>query len=244
MTSFPPQSSPSWSPRWLRSLLRPPSCPLGSVSSPVSLLDGANSRFPLESSYHLAADGVGGSLRGDVRAHRCSCFSDWVHLFVTRSHCRDRRTVQRNPLEPGSADHESPGRAFHASVGLGKGRASPSDPPSAHRQERNSDREPISPLDLCRSTVSQRQSPSSGRDRIFHSSSDTPRTRPVVATKSGAKQPDQCRSTRLTPCAILAGRNFPGVRSSLVIRCAKPLFARMPDHLLIAAGEMLYRHVG
>ena len=36
----------------------------------------------------------------------------------------------------------------------------------------------------------------------------------------------------------------PGVGAPLMIRLAKPLFARMPDNFLIAAGEMLYRHVG
>jgi Acetyltransferase (GNAT) domain len=42
----------------------------------------------------------------------------------------------------------------------------------------------------------------------------------------------------------LPASRTPGVTSPQVIRLAKLLFTRMPDNLLIAAGKMLYRHVG
>jgi hypothetical protein len=36
----------------------------------------------------------------------------------------------------------------------------------------------------------------------------------------------------------------PSVGTSTLLRLAKPLFARLPDNCLVAAGQMLYRHVG
>src|SRR3989304_8216134 len=105
--------------------------------------------------------------------------------------------MQRDPLESGHGDHEPAGRPPLPRLPLDESRLHPGHPPCAHRQERNSDRHPLSAVDLCRSEFSHGQSPSPGWDPLLRSGPGTPGPRPVVATNIGAQnRPNPTRAMK------------------------------------------------
>src|SRR2546425_791763 len=75
--------------------------------------------------------------------------------------------MQRDPLEPGAADHGPAGRLPPPPVALEERRVDPGGPAPARRQERHPDRDAVPPVDLRRSRLSRRQSPSKRGDPLL-----------------------------------------------------------------------------